>query len=374
MFRRHSNVSARHSAPLPDPAHHPRLSGSRRQGARRFHNWLPFAPALYDAFGPRGAATPSTATATGTADSYYSDARQGQQGGERALWAVDQPSPASDPNSYYSGHETYDYPGSEYYGYTPTTTGSDSAYQQDWQGDQQAGWVQNWSPEANQQWYDPNQSPSQLSSADYCGAESYDGAAASDYYYPEWTPDTPVTPKWAVTGVGETSQEWSSSGPDTAGYYGYGAAGGAESMGPNIANMGWDEGWATPEIAEAPAASTSAPAASTSGNGDFSASSIFAGGGDGGGGGARGADTADVSSAGGNNTTETPPSGGSSGRPWSVNEFGQRVAGDWVEYYDESAQAAYFYNTASGEASHAKWEEAWKSSRQNEGELLSSLL
>lgn len=282
---------------------------------------------------------------------------------------VDQPSPAADPNSYYLGHDTYDYPGSEYYGYNTTNSGSESAYQQDyWQGgDQQAGWVQHWSPEANQQWYDQSQSPSQLSSADYGGAESYDGAAVSDYSYPERTPGTPVTPdqsggtgtsegwggatgygggggggEWAVTGVAETPQEWSSGGPDSAGYYGYDAAGGAGTMGPKIANKTWDEGWATPETAEA-------TAASASGNGEFSASGSS-------GGGARGPDTAEVSSAGGgNNTAETTASGGSSsGRPWSMNEFGQRVSGDWVEYYDESAQAAYYYNTVSGEASHGK--------------------
>lgn len=354
--------------PFPTPALNPTPPAFLRQGARRFHNWLPFAPASYDPFQSPDAATPSTATATASADSYYSDASPGQQGGEGALWAVDQPSPVADPNSYYSGYDTYDYPGSEYYG----TSGPESAYQQDyWQGgDQQAGWVQHWSPEANQQLYDQSQSPLQLSSADYGGAESYDGAAASDYSYPEWSPGTPVTPdqsggagasngwgdgagydyggggggEWAVAGVAETSQEWNSGGPDAAGYYGYDAAGGAESMGASMAKNAWDEGWATPETAEATTASASS-------NGGFSASS----GGDGSGWGARGADTVDVSSAGGNKTAETTPSAGSSsGRPWSVNEFGQRVAGDWVEYYDESAQAAYFYNTVSGEASQEK--------------------
>lgn len=260
---------------------------------------------------------------------------------------------AADPNSYYSGYETYDYAGSEYYSYN-TPSGSESAYQQHWQ-------VQQWSPEAVQPWYDQSQSPSQLSLADYGGAESYDGAAASGYY-PEWTPGTSDAPdqsgstgasegwggatgydyngggwgeggEWAVAGVAETPQEWSSSGPDTAGYYGYDARG-AASMGRKISSTGWDEGWATPETSVATAES-----------------GLFADGGDGGGG-VRGTDTADASSNGGNDTAGTAPSGGSSsGRPWSVNEFGQRVAGDWVEYYDESAQAAYFYNTASGEAS-----------------------
>lgn len=317
------------------------------------------------------------ATATAAADSYCSDASQSQQAEERALWAVEAPSPSADPNSYYAGYETYDYPGSEYYGYN-TSGGSEGALQQDWQGDQQAGWLQHWSPESNQQWYDQSQSPSQLSSADYGGAESYDGAAATDYY-PEWTPETPVTPdqssstgaskgwgeatgygysgdgggggggeagEWAVAGVAETPQEWSSSGPDTA-EYGYDAAGGGGSSGLRVGTAGWDEGWATPETAET--AETSA-----SDNKDFSASNVLNGGGDGGGGGVRGTSTADMSSTGGNNTAESTPSGGSSSRPWSVNEFGQRVAGDWVEYYDESAQAAYFYNTASGEVSHEK--------------------
>eukprot|EP00903_Cladosiphon_okamuranus_P017045 g15710.t1 len=316
-----------------------------------------------------GGATPSTATTTATADSYYSDASQGhQRGAERAPWAVDQPSFAVDPNSYYMGYDTYN-PGGEYYGYHTTTGGGENAYQQDWQSDhqQQAGWVQSWSPDASQQWYDPSQSPSQVSSADYGGAESYDGAAASDYHYPEWTSGTPVTPdqssstgasngwgdatsygyggsgggggeeigEWAVAVAAETPQEWDSSGLEAAGYYGYDAAGGAEPTGAKVANTGWDEGWATAETAETTAAS-----------------GLFAGGGNGSGGGVTGNDTADMSSVGGNSMVETPPSGGSSsGRSWSVNEYGQRVAGDWVEYYDESAQAVYFYNTVSGEAS-----------------------
>lgn len=41
-------------------------------------------------------------------------------------------------------------------------------------------------------------------------------------------------------------------------------------------------------------------------------------------------------------------SGGSSGQ-WSINEYGQRASGDWVEYWDDSAQGAYFYNTVTGE-------------------------
>lgn len=36
------------------------------------------------------------------------------------------------------------------------------------------------------------------------------------------------------------------------------------------------------------------------------------------------------------------------GESWSYNEYGQRVWGDWVEYFDESEQATYFYCHGSG--------------------------
>ena len=52
-------------------------------------------------------------------------------------------------------------------------------------------------------------------------------------------------------------------------------------------------------------------------------------------------------------STSGGTAGTSSGRPWSVNEYGQRCCGDWVEYWDENAQAGYFYNTVTGEV-HAR--------------------
>lgn len=62
--------------------------------------------------------------------------------------------------------------------------------------------------------------------------------------------------------------------------------------------------------------------------------------------------TASLSSGTGGAGGTRGTTGSSSGRPWSVNEYGQRVSGDWVEYWDESAQAAYFYNTVTGEVRH----------------------
>lgn len=371
-----------------------------QQGERRFHNWLPFAPAMYEAYrGTQDTATPSTATAD---SSHYSDASHGQQwtpasaggGGGGELWVVDHQLATAGPphSSHFSGYESYDYPGSEYYGYNNDDGNGGGV---GGGGDQQvaANRVASWSAEANQQWY-------------YGGAESYDGAAhyrqpgpsggsdqgwakswsaesnqqwgaggygdgavtASDYY-PAWTPETPDTPgdgtttghgfgyggggggadggeEWAAAAA-ETSQDWSSSTPESAKYYGYDStggvalgatdraamAGGAQAWSEVAAATGWDTGWATPETAEAPTTANGS-------DGLSSAPNAFAG--DGGG-------VSDVSFTGGGNTAATPPSGGSSGRPWSVNEFGQRVSGDWVEYYDESAQAAYYYNTISGE-------------------------
>lgn len=50
-----------------------------------------------------------------------------------------------------------------------------------------------------------------------------------------------------------------------------------------------------------------------------------------------------------NGETDTSMTGTSSGPSWSVNEYDQRFNGDWVEYWDESAQAGYFYNIVTGE-------------------------
>ncbi|CAN0261793.1 unnamed protein product, partial [Ectocarpus sp. 8 AP-2014] len=92
---------------------------------------------------------------------------------------------------------------------------------------------------------------------------------------------------------------------------------------------GWDEGWATPTPAD-------------TANGDEDSSVFLA---------STGGETNKDSGGGSDGVGGAPPSGSSGSRPWSVNEYGQRVAGDWVEYWDDAAQAAYFYNTASGEAS-----------------------
>lgn len=336
------------------------------QGARRFHNWLPFAPASYEAYRAQDTAT------SATADSYFSDASHRQQwtteGGD--LWAADQQLTTADPNSNFPGYDTYDYSVSEYYGYNNDDGGCGG------DGQQAEDRVASWSAEANQQWYAGGaesydgaayqQGPSESSKQDWAkswSADAYDddGAAAASGYYAAWTPETPDTAddgtgygygggggdegagEWAVAAVAETPQDWSGSTPENAGYYGYdnaggvlatdhaAVAGGAQAWSEATAT-GWDTGWATPETADAPT--------TANGGEETSASNAFAGGGGGG---------SDVSLTGGGDTAETPPSGGSSSRPWSVNEFGQRVSGDWVEYYDESAQAAYFYNTASGE-------------------------
>lgn len=377
---------------------------------------------MYEAYreGAQDAATPSTAT--GDSSYYYSDASQGQQwtpasagggGGGGELWAVDQQLATAGPphSSHFSGYESYDYPGSEYYGYNNNANNVDSSGGGGGGGDQQvaANRVASWSAEANQQWYyggaesydgaghyEKQQGPSGGSNSDQGWGKTWsaesnqqwgagggyngDGAVTPSDYYPAWTPETPDTPSdgtatgygygygygggadggegWAVAAAAETPQDWSGSTPESAEYYGYDAtAGGALGATTDSAAVagggahqawsgegataatGWDTGWATPETAEA-------PTITANGSEDLSlASNGFAGGGDGGGaGGGSG-----MSLTGGDNTAATPPSGGSSGRPWSVNEFGQRVSGDWVEYYDESAQAAYYYNTISGE-------------------------
>ncbi|CAM9461131.1 unnamed protein product [Chrysoparadoxa australica] len=44
--------------------------------------------------------------------------------------------------------------------------------------------------------------------------------------------------------------------------------------------------------------------------------------------------------------------GGTGTEPsYTYNEYGQRTLGDWTEYYDESAQASYWYHNTTGEAS-----------------------
>lgn len=70
--------------------------------------------------------------------------------------------------------------------------------------------------------------------------------------------------------------------------------------------------------------------------------------------GACGYGSLDGSDAGGseaasNGTGSNTMHGADMGQTWSFNEYGQRISGDWVEYWDESAQAAYFYNSVTGE-------------------------
>lgn len=307
------------------------------QGARRFHDWLPFAPATYDTSRPQDAAAAPSATDS----QYYYDTSTGQQGaGGGELWDVNQQSAELGPY-YQPGYDSYDYPGREYY-----------YDQRGWEqegGNQQASAVSvlGWSPETNQQWYDPDQPPSTGSEYGYDGAMSYDGAAAitpssSSDYYPVWTPETPDTAddnsnNAAGTTVksweGEGDGEWTSAAAE---YYGYDsagsrvnqAAGGAWAGAGGVAG-GWDEGWATPQPAD-------------TANGDEDSSVFLA---------STGGETSKDSGGGSGGVGGAPLSGSSGSRPWSVNEYGQRVAGDWVEYWDDAAQAAYFYNTASGEVS-----------------------
>ncbi|CAM9378456.1 unnamed protein product, partial [Ectocarpus sp. 4 AP-2014] len=306
-------------------------------GARRFHDWLPFAPASYNTSRPQDAAE---APSTTDSQHYYhtSTGQQGAGGGE--LWDANQQSAELDPY-YQPGYESYDYPGSEYY-YGQRGWEQEGGNQQD-----SAVSVQGWSPETNQQWYDPDQPPSTGSEYGYDGAMSYDGAAAitpssSSDYYPAWTPETSDTAadnnnNAAGTTVksweGEGDGEWTSAAAE---YYGYDsagsgvdqAAGGAWAGAGGVAG-GWDEGWATPQPAD-------------TANGDEDSSVFLA---------STSGETSKDSGGGSGGVGGAPPSGSSGSRPWSVNEYGQRVAGDWVEYWDDAAQAAYFYNTASGEAS-----------------------
>ncbi|CAM9781123.1 unnamed protein product [Scytosiphon promiscuus] len=275
-------------------------------GARRFHDWRPFAPASYDAFHPSqdtdaagytipSASTTVTTSADSSGSGYYN---------QTGPWAADpqfsSETAAAALTAYdgFAGYESYDYHASSEYYY-----GSQGGADQQQQG--------NWSAETNQQlWYDP----SHYGGGDYYQddgggwAESYDGAAAASAVHPAWASVTPPTT---------------------------GSADGSYDQGDQGATTGWEEGWATPEAAEIDSSTLSGTEAAPSTTG-----------------------FATTPGNGEGNTTETPPSGsgGSSSRPWSVNEFGQRVAGDWVEYWDDAAQAAYFYNTATGEA-RASWTE-----------------
>ncbi|CAM9127082.1 unnamed protein product, partial [Pylaiella littoralis] len=102
-------------------------------------------------------------------------------GGGEELWAVDQQLATADPNSYFSGYETYDYPGSEYYGYNVDASGG---------GDQQAAnRVASWSAEANQQWHNG-------------GAGSYDGAAYQQ------GPSEGTDQGWDSSWSAGTNQQW----------------------------------------------------------------------------------------------------------------------------------------------------------------------
>lgn len=334
------------------------------QGARRFHNWEPFSVFSYGDFGHQGA-TPTTADSSGyygyfpdwngSAGDWTQEQQQayggnvngysgagweggwaevaGAKEGGAELWAVD---PQHDPHSAYNQgsysysteYEGYDYPGNEH-GY------------QDWQQQeqQQQGWVQPWSADAYENGYYANQAPYASTGEAYGGAASYDGAACAPS---EWSPDTAHNSnssaadggnqeKWAALSAA-TPQDWSGSTAETTDYYDYdGAAAFEAATNQAIVNVGkaagdaadW-EGWGTPGTA--------------SGTDGYASTSTSAGGG-----------------AGDTRGTDGRMSGeatSSSGRPWSVNEYGQRVCGDWVEYWDESAQAAYFYNTATGEVRH----------------------
>lgn len=188
-----------------------------------------------------------------------------------------------------------------------TTNSHDSDWQQEWQE-----WTHPDSLESEQARQDLNPPPSL--NDDYRGAASYDVPTGS--YYP-WSSEASNTPNddWGATGP----CRWSEDTQEAAGYF-YGNDGGTASLEEMSAT---DQGVVTTPLEAADDSSRVGSKMNESGGKDGSDAMDFDGG-----------------------LSSWEVAGGES---WTYNEYGQRVWRDWVEYFDESAQAAYFYNTVTGE-------------------------
>lgn len=281
----------------------------------------------------------------------------------------------ANPYAYSAGYESYDYAGSEYVidnAYVGESYWQDQQPQQSHHQGQ--GWVQEWSAADKSNWYNQQQAP-------YAETNN-DGTEANAYYY----------------GGGDSGYEgWAPDAADSTSSYTHDAEGwGGENFGsytgiPNAyyggnggASAGDKDGWLPAPGTAAPAGSTGSMPAVAMYHEDYGGATVFP---------SSTTDhhtqnasewtgwatpqpadpndrTATHGGIDGRISTSTPGSSGGSGgngmsgggtgsssggrRPWSVNEFGQRVCGDWVEYWDESAQAAYFYNTGTGEVSQTQ--------------------
>lgn len=258
-----------------------------------------------------------------------------------ALTLASGSTPGSDGGEYRydnpSGYE--DQPGgfnSDGYGYEYAATAATIADQQDWSQDYQS---KSWSTlEAGAESHAEPQSETykrfaqQAPAAEYGGAATYDGASGWDKWSSDW--GTVESGPGSIS-AGEASQ--ASASPDAQSWIGAYSPGyeydGATAFDQSPAYYNYNEnashsGEYTQEWASWPTRG------GTNGT-ELHASSASTSSG------------TDTKAAGPVTTSESSSRGWS----WSVNEYGQRVSRDWVEYWDESAQATYFYNTITGEVS-----------------------
>ena len=307
------------------------------QGTRRFHHWEPFGtPVSYELSAHAQHDIP-VVTSVSDSNNYYSYGYSpGSNEATHAHWAANQQVTAC--NWGYDHAELY--PRSEV---VNGATFPDDVHGNWWQ----SGWPESRGPqqgsaESDQAWQDPS-----LSSVDaYGGAASYD---VPDGSYPAWTSEPTVfngPPGQSVNECGAGGQEewtvpnqsyqWTERSPETSAYY-YGHDDSvlhASTIDQGLIRDNWNAGetstglgsWTTPET----------PADNVD---DAYCSTLITNGSGGNGNGSRHAVCFD----------EDLSSWQTSGKSWYYNEYGQRVCGDWVEYFDESAQATYFYNAATGE-------------------------
>lgn len=307
-----------------------------------------------------------TETAAGAGTELAENASTGQQQWPTEYSAEEEYSYYGGADSYYGGQ--YDYSTGGAAGETPPTTGdyySQGGYPQEqqyteavkgsdvteysgaWAGEQYGEGAYGGAAPYDTVWDGAAGGQQQLTPTAHDGSSSsphhYDDSNDGVSQYHDWnysdTHDSGTPNQMLADGTITTR---SAEGGEFEPRLSYGAYEGAEAYDHNQASpdasylsptyennnaSDWPQGWTGPG-----SGSNDVVDVAANGNAMFGSEAAA--------GDARGTDSGSLSAG---------TAGTSSGRQWSVNEYGQRCCGDWVEYWDENAQAGYFYNTVTGE-------------------------
>lgn len=299
------------------PTDAPTIPRLLAQGARRFHPWQPVAPLSHTTNGQPDIPVGTPASVSGTNNYYYGYFSEGstqaedgrneeqhaqQQDTDGRLWTTNQQQAVENNRDEVLNPESDSSKRKEL-----TTDSNGRDWQQDWHG-----WTHPGSLESEQARQDLNPPPS--SNDDYRGAASYD-VPTGPYHPSSSEASTTSNNDWGAGGP----YRWGEDTQEAAGYF-YGNDGGAVSLQEMSVT---DQGLVTTPLGAADDSSRFGSKMNKSGGKDGWDARSFDGG-----------------------LSSWEVAGGES---WTYNEYGQRVWGDWVEYFDESAQATYFYNTVTGE-------------------------